>query len=50
VHAPIGKTSFPSDRLIANAHALMDSVVRQAVGRQGQHLKSVTMSRPWGRA
>src|SRR5437588_292694 len=26
VHAPIGKTSFTPDRLIANAHALMDSL------------------------
>ena len=28
VHAPIGKVSFSSDRLIANAHALVDSVVK----------------------
>src|SRR5918996_22965 len=28
VHAPVGKTSFESDKLIANTHALVDSVVR----------------------
>src|ERR687895_335613 len=28
VHAPIGKTSFPSDALVANTHALVDSIVR----------------------
>ena len=28
VHAPIGKVSFASDRLLANAHALVDSVIK----------------------
>jgi large subunit ribosomal protein L1 len=49
VHAPIGKTSFPSDRLIANAHALMDSVVRaKPSAAKGKYLKSVTMSSTMG--
>src|SRR6478672_6470788 len=49
VHAPIGKTSFPSDRLIANAHALMDSVVRaKPAAAKGKYLKSVTMSSTMG--
>jgi large subunit ribosomal protein L1 len=49
VHAPIGKTSFPPDRLIANAHALMDSVVRaKPAAAKGKYLKSVTMSSTMG--
>jgi large subunit ribosomal protein L1 len=49
VHAPIGKTSFPADRLIANAHALMDSVVRaKPSAAKGRYLKSVTMSSTMG--
>jgi large subunit ribosomal protein L1 len=28
VHAPIGKISFESDRLVANAHALMENIVK----------------------
>ena len=36
VHAPIGKISFAADRLIANAHALMENIVKaQAGGGQG---------------
>jgi len=49
VHAPIGKTSFPPDRLIANAHALMDSVVRaKPAAAKGKYLKNVTMSSTMG--
>ena len=37
IHAPVGKMSFASDSLVANAHALVDSIVqREAVGGQGQ--------------
>ena len=28
VHAPIGKVSFAADRLLANAHALVDGVIK----------------------
>src|SRR3954471_1999314 len=28
IHAPVGKTSFPATNLIANAHALVDSIVK----------------------
>jgi hypothetical protein len=37
VHAPVGKTSFSTENLVANAHALVNSVVRgQAARGQGQ--------------
>jgi large subunit ribosomal protein L1 len=49
VHAPIGKISFPSDRLIANAHALVDSVVKaKPSAAKGKYLKSVTVSSTMG--
>jgi large subunit ribosomal protein L1 len=49
VHAPIGKISFTSDRLIANAHALVDSVVKaKPSAAKGKYLKSVTMSSTMG--
>jgi large subunit ribosomal protein L1 len=45
VHAPIGKISFAADRLIANAHALMDTIVKaKPSAAKGKYLKSVTMS------
>jgi len=45
VHAPVGKISFASASLIANAHALMESIVRaKPAAANGRYLKSVTMS------
>ena len=49
VHAPIGKISFAADRLIANAHALMESIVKaKPAAAKGKYLKSVTMSSTMG--
>ena len=49
VHAPLGKISFPADSLIANAHALMDSIVKaKPAAAKGKYLKSVTMSSTMG--
>jgi large subunit ribosomal protein L1 len=49
VHAPIGKISFSSDRLIANAHALMDNIVKaKPAAAKGRYLKNVTMSSTMG--
>src|ERR687889_393046 len=49
VHAPVGKTSFPVENLIANAHALVDSVVKaKPPAAKGKYLKSVTMSSTMG--
>ena len=37
IHAPVGKTSFPTEHLVANARALVDSVVPGEAARgQGQ--------------
>ena len=49
VHAPIGKISFAADRLIANAHALMENIVKaKPAAAKGRYLKSVTMSSTMG--
>ena len=49
VHAPIGRISFEADRLIANAHALMESVVKaKPAAAKGKYLRSITMSSTMG--
>ena len=51
IHAPVGKISFPSQNLIENAHALVDSVVKaKPAAAKGKYLKSVTMSSTMGPA
>ena len=49
IHAPIGKASFPTQNLVDNAHALVDSVVRaKPSAAKGKYLKSVTLSSTMG--
>jgi large subunit ribosomal protein L1 len=49
VHAPIGKISFAKERLIANAHALMENIVKAKPSTaKGKYLRSVTMSSTMG--
>jgi large subunit ribosomal protein L1 len=49
IHAPLGKTSFPTQNLIDNAHALVDSVVKaKPSASKGKYLKSVTVSSTMG--
>jgi len=49
VHAPIGKTSFGTDNLLANAHALVESVIKaKPPAAKGKYLKSVTVSSTMG--
>jgi large subunit ribosomal protein L1 len=49
VHAPVGKTSFDESALIANAHALVDSVVKaKPSAAKGKYLKSITVSSTMG--
>ena len=49
IHAPVGKTSFASQSLIENAHALVDSVVKaKPSAAKGKYLKSVTVSSTMG--
>jgi large subunit ribosomal protein L1 len=49
IHAPVGKTSFASDFLVANAHALVESIVKaKPAAAKGKYLKSVTLSSTMG--
>jgi len=49
IHAPIGKISFAADLLLANAQALVDSVVRaKPPAAKGKFLKSVTVTSTMG--
>src|SRR5205809_5367610 len=49
IHAPVGKTSFASDALVANTHALVDSIVKaKPAAAKGKYLKSVTLSSTMG--
>ena len=49
VHAPIGKISFPTQNLVDNAHALVDSVVKaKPSAAKGKFLRSVTLSSTMG--
>ena len=49
IHAPVGKTSFPTENLVANAHALVESIVKaKPPAAKGKYLKSVTVSSTMG--
>src|SRR6478609_8126295 len=49
VHAPIGKSSFNTPRLVENAHALLDSIVKaKPAAAKGKYLKSITVSSTMG--
>jgi large subunit ribosomal protein L1 len=45
IHAPVGKTSFAAQKLVDNAHALVESIVTaKPAAAKGKYLKSVTLS------
>jgi large subunit ribosomal protein L1 len=49
VHAPIGKISFETQKLVDNAHALVDSVVKaKPSAAKGKYLRNVTLSSTMG--
>ncbi len=49
IHAPVGKTSFPAQSLVDNAHALVESIVKaKPAAAKGKYLKSVTLSSTMG--
>ena len=49
VHVPIGKKSFPEERLVANANAVLEALVRaKPAAAKGQYLRSITVSTTMG--
>src|SRR5881227_3200115 len=49
IHAPVGKMSFAANSLIANAHALVESIVKaKPAAAKGKFLRSVTLSSTMG--
>jgi large subunit ribosomal protein L1 len=49
IHAPVGKISFAGDSLVANAHALVESIVKaKPAAAKGKYLKTVTLSSTMG--
>jgi len=49
VHAPIGKISFEADRLVANARALLETIVKaKPSAAKGRYVRSMTLSSTMG--
>src|SRR6187401_2956297 len=49
IHAPVGKTSFSSESLVANTQALVESIVKaKPAAAKGKYLKSITLSSTMG--
>ncbi|MEI6669437.1 MAG: 50S ribosomal protein L1 [Acidobacteriota bacterium] len=49
VHAPVGKVSFATDRLVENAKALVESIIKaKPSAAKGKYVKSVTMCSTMG--
>jgi large subunit ribosomal protein L1 len=51
VHAPVGKVSFSTPNLVANAQALVESIVKaKPPAAKGRYLRSITVSSTMGPA
>jgi large subunit ribosomal protein L1 len=49
IHAPIGKVSFGEEKLVENAHALLNAIVRaKPSSAKGNYIKSMTVSSTMG--
>ena len=49
VHAPLGKVSFGPDKLLENARALIDSVIKaKPAASKGKYVKSIALSSTMG--
>ena len=49
IHVPVGKKSFPADRLADNANAILEALVKaKPAGAKGQYLRSITVSTTMG--
>lgn len=49
IHAPIGKVSFEAEKLLANLHTLIDTLVKvKPAAAKGQYLRGITLSTTMG--
>ncbi|MGQ9559602.1 MAG: 50S ribosomal protein L1 [Candidatus Oleimicrobiaceae bacterium] len=49
LHVPLGKVSFPADKLVENVKAFMETVIRlKPTTAKGQYVRSVTLSSTMG--
>jgi len=49
IHVPIGKKSFPAERLTENANAVLEALVKaKPSGAKGQYLRTITVSTTMG--
>ena len=49
VHVAIGKKSFPAAHLVANAHAVLEAIMRaKPAAAKGQYLRSITVATTMG--
>ena len=49
IHVPVGKSSFPAERLAENAQALISAVVKaKPVAAKGKYVRSITLSSTMG--
>ncbi len=49
IHAPVGKVSFPNDKLLANADSLIRAVLKaKPAAAKGKYVKSVTLCSTMG--
>src|SRR5579883_3514511 len=51
IHAPVGKISFPADKLSENAHAIIAAVVKaKPAAAKGKYVKKITLTSTMGPA
>ena len=49
IHAPIGKASFDNEKIIANFHTLVETLVKvKPAASKGQYMRSITVSTTMG--
>lgn len=49
IHAPIGKASFDNEKIIANFHTLVDTLLKvKPAAAKGQYMRSITVSTTMG--
>jgi large subunit ribosomal protein L1 len=48
IHAPVGKVSFSTEKLLENVQSLIQACARQAGGAKGKYVRSATICSTMG--